>query len=83
MANDEIKCFHRFLKEKGYFTIWMKNVRNTHKVPNYKSYRDYNCYLKFVPKYDVILCCFEFFRTDEGFEYWHNVNNEWYKYFNK
>ena len=80
MSNKEIKHFHRFLKENGYFTIWMKNVRNTKKVRHYDSYTDYNCYLECVHKHDVILWCFEFISTDEGFEYWHKVNDEWNKY---
>ena len=80
MSKKEIKHFHRFLKENGYFTIWMKNVRNTQKISIYKTYADYNCYLECIPKNDVVLWCFEFRRTDEGFEYWHHVNDEWYKY---
>ena len=80
MFSNKKKQFHRFLKEKGCFSIWMKNVRNTKKVAFYESCKDYNDYLNKVNVGDAIMECFLFDSTDEGFFFWSDLSDTWVRY---
>ena len=74
MKKDDVKLFLRFLKEKKIYNKWRHNVIAKHSLY-------FNLYSR--DPFNVLLSSFYWVDTEEGWNFWDEINDKWCKTYKK
>ena len=82
MTQNEIRLFKRFLKERGVYGIFLYNALSSN-VEKCDFFKNRGCNLKKYLDTSWPICVLSNCFIWDDYNYWDDLNNEWYLYYKK